>query len=179
MFLKQVKAEALVKKDLAVGRGLEITGFCAGVRTKLTGIVDFISHSEKTNVSNIFINNTRAQRMVMKVYSDRNMAELFLYEEDSIKFHIIQHVTVTVDGGNFLLDFKDGLKYNAKEGGYKWVPVVVGDTVRQASRGINHTVLALSSSGQTMFIEDEYGNAKSVSYKDETFWQTFAAFKWE
>ena len=30
-----------------------------------------------------------------------------------------------------------------------------------------------------MFIEDEAGNAKSVSYKDMTFWQTFDAFKWE
>lgn len=179
MFLKQVKGETIIEKDLVAGRGLEITGFCAGVKTQLTGIVDFISHSETTNVSNIFINSTRAQRMVMKVYSDRNMAEVFLYEENRIKCFTVQQVTVTVDGGNSILNFKDGLKYNAKEGGYKWVPVVVGDTVRQASRGINHTVLALSTSGQTMFIEDQYGNAKAVSYKDETFWQTFAAFKWE
>lgn len=50
MFMKQIRSEELVEKDLVVGHGLEITGYCGGERTKLVGVIEFISHSRKTNV---------------------------------------------------------------------------------------------------------------------------------
>lgn len=179
MFIRQVKAKGIVKKELEAGRSITVQ---SGI-TEFDGEIDFISRCQGT--THIFLKISKNQRAVLKVYSNRCMIELFIYDEDKITSYGITNVFVTSNRNKYLVDFtnfrpKEGRHtetYEAEASGFKNIPVVVGDVFQKGSK--EFTVIAITKNGGTMFLESESGDGLPVNLNDTSLISAFGGqFTW-
>lgn len=179
MFIRQVKAKGIVKKELEVGRSITVQ---SGT-TEFDGEIDFISRCQ--GATHIFLKINKNQRAVLKVYSIRVMIELFIYDEDKITSYGVTNVYVTSIRNKYLVDFtnfrpKDGRyteTYEAEASGFKNIPVVVGDVFQKGSK--EFTVIAITKNGGTMFLESESGDGLPVNLNDTSLIAAFGGqFTW-
>lgn len=179
MFIRQVKAKGIVKKELEVGRSITVQSGTA----EFDGEIDFISRCQGT--THIFLKINKNQRAVLKVYSTRVMIELFIYDEDKITSYGVTNVFVTSNRNKYLVDFrvyttKDERYreiYEAEASGFKNIPVVVGDVFQKGSK--EFTVIAITKNGGTMFLESESGDGLPVNLNDTSLIAAFGGqFTW-
>lgn len=179
MFIRQVKAKGLVKKELEAGRSVTVK---FGLK-EIDGEVDFISRCQ--NTTHIFLSVNKNVRAIVKVYSSRMMIELFIYEKDKITSHNVDCIHVTSGSKKYSIDFssfspKEGRYrelYEAEASGFKNIPVVVGDVFTKGSK--EFTVIAITKNGGTMFLESESGDGLPVNLNDTSLISAFGGqFTW-
>lgn len=179
MFIRQVKAKGIVKKELEVGRSITVQFGTMEVDAE----IDFISRAQGT--THMFLKINKTQRAILKVYSTRTMIELFIYSEDKIVSHDVTDVYVTSNRNKCLIDFtnfrpKEGRyfeTYETEASGFKNIPVVVGDVFQKGSK--EFTVIAIAKNGGTMFLESESGDGLPVNLNDTSLIAAFGGqFTW-
>lgn len=172
-FIKQVLSDERQKHNLEPGRSVQVK-LSNGQR--IDGIVDFISNCQGTH--HIFLNTDKENRALIKIYSNRKLKEIVCYAKQTISVHEVEHISVTVKAvqENVDLSSQDFLPYYSAFKGYKWVPVVVGDTFDK--NGKLFEVIAITKNGGTMFMEDDKGNGVSVNLNDKTLIDAFSGFMW-
>ncbi|QQG32153.1 hypothetical protein CkP1_0104 [Citrobacter phage CkP1] len=175
LFVKRVKNEGRYKKPLEVGRSLDI--HLSNGNIFKGAIVDFISESH--NAHNIFVDGNPNQRCQLKIYSNRTMVELVVYDTDVVNAYKVDHITVTCNGRQEILDTNhpDGLVYFTDEKQEKLVPVEVGDIFSKHDKQFK--LLAISRDERMLFLEDTISGAGiTVSHRDDVLIKTFRGFEW-
>lgn len=177
MFIRQVKAKGIVKKQLETGRSVTVK---FGLK-EIDGEVDFISRAQ--NTTHIFLNVNKNVRAVVKIYSSRMMMELFIYEKDKIVAHNVDCIHVTSGHNKYPLNVSTIFEgrfselYEAEASGFKNIPVVVGDVFKKGSK--EFTVIAITKNGGTMFLESESGDGLPVNLNDTSLISAFGGqFTW-
>lgn len=180
MFVRQVKGTSTEFHQLKANDSIAIT--LPGLKEVLVS-VDFIAQGH--SASHIFVKMNSNQRGILKVWGQRSVLELVVYEENSVKVQKVEKVEVTKRSTRWAVDFqffdvKLGRyveRYEAETTGYKPVPVVIGD--KFVKGGKNFTVSAIAGNLETMFLESESGEGLVVNHNDTSLIYAFGGdFTW-